>query len=74
MIEKYKQKKEDECMEAMNKPQEAMIVAKGMTEAFVKLLASEKRPETYWNDCLDSKKKISSSAMSKLKEMCNGDK
>ena len=63
-----------EMMAAINKPQESMIIARGMTKAFVELLASEKRPKTYWDDCSSTKKTVSSSTMNKLKEMCNGDK
>lgn len=73
MSEEKKWKKEDENMEAINKPQEAMIITQGMTKAFIELLASQKRSETYWNECLSTKKNISSSNMDKLKEMCNGE-
>lgn len=73
MIEENKWKKEDENMEAINKPQEAMIIAQGMTKAFIDLLASQKHSETYWNECLSTNRKLSSSNMDKLKEMCNGE-
>lgn len=68
---KKKGKKEDDTMEAVNKPQEAMMVTQGMTKAFVDFLVSQKRSETYWDECLSTKKSISSSNMDKLKEMCN---
>ena len=71
--EKYKWKKEDEHMEAINKPQEAMIITQGMTKSFVDLLVSQKCSKTYWNECLSTKKNISSSTMDKLKAMCNGE-
>ena len=60
-------------MEAINKPQEAMMITQGMTKAFIDLLASQRRPKAYWNECLSTKKSISSSNMDKLKEMCNGE-
>ncbi len=67
-------KKEDDIMEAINKPQEAMMITQGMTKAFIDLLASQKHSKTYWNECMSAKKNISSANMDKLKEMCNGDK
>jgi hypothetical protein len=66
--------KEEECMEAVNKPQEAMIIAKGMTKAFVEALVAHKQSETYWNECSSTKKSISSSNMEKLKKLCDGER
>lgn len=66
-------RKEGKHMEAINKPQEAMMITRGMTKAFVDLLVSEKCSATYWNDCQSTKKNVSSSVMDKLKEMCNGE-
>lgn len=37
------------------------------------LLISQRCSEAYWNECLSTKKSISSSNMDKLKEMCNGE-
>jgi len=71
--EKEYKKKEDDIMEAINKPQEAMMVTQGMTKAFIDLLASQKCSKSYWDECLSTKKDISSSDMDKLKEMCNGE-
>lgn len=73
MNEEKEFRKEDESMVAVNKPQEAMMITQGMTKAFVDLLVSQKRSETYWNECLSTKKSVSSSNMDKLKEMCNGE-
>ena len=42
-------KKEDDIMEAINKPQEAMMITQGMTKAFIDLLASQKHSKTYRN-------------------------
>lgn len=60
-------------MEAINKPQEAMMITQGMTREFIDLLESQKHSKDYWNECLSKKKSISSSTMNKLKEMCNGE-
>jgi hypothetical protein len=65
--------KEEECMEAINKPQEAMIIAQGMTRAFVEALVTQKQSKTYWNECSSTKRSISSSNMDKLKKICNGE-
>lgn len=73
MCKEKSYKKGDEVMQAINKPQEAMMVTQGMTKAFLDLLISQKRSETYWNECMNTKKNISSSNMDKLKEMCNGE-
>lgn len=73
MNKEKKYKKEDDIMEAINKPQEAMMITQGMTRAFIDLLASQRRSEAYWAECLSTKKSISSSNMDKLKEMCNGE-
>ena len=73
MSKEKKYEKEDEIMEAINKPQEAMMITQGMTKAFIDLLVSQKRSKAYWNECLSTKKSISSSNMDKLKEMCNGE-
>lgn len=73
MGKKNKHKKEEKCMEAINKPQESMIIAQGMTKAFIDLLVTQKYSRTYWNECISTKKNIPSSAMDKLKEMCNGE-
>ena len=66
-------KKEDEHMEAINKPKEALMITQGMTKAFIDLLVSQKRSKTYWDECSSTKKNISSSTMDRLKEMCNGE-
>lgn len=58
-------------MIAMNKPQEAMIITKGMTKAFIDVLQSQKLPKSYWSECTSTKRDISSSKMEKMKEMCN---
>ena len=73
MNEEKKYKKEDDILEAINKPQEAMMITQGMTRAFIDLLATQRCSEAYWNECLSTKKSIPSSNMDKLKEMCNGE-
>lgn len=72
MVQKSKQK-EEKSMEAINKPKEAMMVTQGMTKAFIDALAAQRCSRTYWGECLGTKKSISSSAMDKLKEICNGE-
>ena len=74
MSEEKNLKKGDENMEAINKPQEAMMIAQGMTRAFIDLVASQKCSKDYWNEWLSTKKTISSSTMDKLKELCNGER
>lgn len=66
-------KEEDKLMAAISKPQESMMIAQGMTKAFIDLLVAQKRSETYWDECANTKKSIPSSAMDKLKKMCNGE-
>lgn len=72
-MKKETRKKEDEHMEAINKPQESLIITQGMTKAFIDLLVSQKRSNTYWDECSSARKNISSSTMDKLKKMCNGE-
>jgi hypothetical protein len=60
-------------MAAINKPQKAVIITKGMTKAFVETLVAHKQPKSYWNECSSTKKSISSSNMDKLKKLCNGE-
>jgi hypothetical protein len=66
-------KKEEGHMEAINKPQESMVVTQGMTKAFIDVLASQNHSKTYWDECVSTKKSVPSSVMDKLKEMCNGE-
>lgn len=60
-------------MEMMNKPQEAIMLAQGMTKSFADLLVSQKKSKNYWSECHSVQKKIPSSNMDKLKKMCNGE-
>lgn len=66
--------KEGLDMGTINKPQEAIVVTKGMTKAFMDLLASQKVSKAYWDECSGANKNLSVDEMEKLKQMCNGDK
>ncbi len=65
-----KKRKEEKNMEAINKPREAMMIAKGMTRSFVELLVSQRCSADYWDECANTKKSVSSSTMDELKKMC----
>lgn len=73
MGKKNRETKEDKHMEAINKPQEAMMIAQGMTKAFIDLLAAQKYSKAYWDECSSTGKRVSSSTMDKLKRICNGE-
>lgn len=66
--------KEGLNMGTINKPQEAIVVTKGMTKAFLDLLASKKVSKAYWDECSRTNKNLSAEDIIELKRMCNEDK
>lgn len=69
-----KQKKEGSNMGTICKPQEAMVVKKGMTKAFMEMLSSSKVTKAYWDECADANRDLSVDNIEKLKKICNGEK
>ncbi len=70
-MSEMKNTKEGLDMSTISKPQEAIVVAKGMTKAFMDLLASQKISESYWEECSHSNKNLSNEEIEILKRMCN---
>lgn len=68
-----KDTKEELDMGTISKPQEAIVVTKGMTQAFIDLLDSKKIAKSYWEECLSANKDLSDDEAEILKRMCNGD-
>ena len=67
-----KEKKEDENMAMIIKPNEATIIKKDMLSSFLAELCANEVTKEYWNECRSSRTLFSSSDMEKMKKMCDG--
>lgn len=71
-MSEQKDTKEESDMGTISKPQEAIVVTKGMTKAFMNLLDSQRITPSYWEECQKTNRNLSDTEIEALKRMCDG--